>query len=363
MVAVPLALPELSRGAADRLNRIAQWRMPLPLPGNETYALHRLDRPDDEPGRAAERLLITMTIGMDRLQATMPRPLLLDLLRSLDNALRFDPLPPPDLMALLLEAALLPLLEVLERAAGQRVIVQTVAAFGRDASSSAGTLDAARPAMQILVGIRGPGLRQTLMVEAMTDEVERLLRPWPGGTRPMHALPIPVSLVAGASVLTLRLIRSLRAGDVVLIQDGAIGFAADGTPSVLHLTVADTLTAIARIAGTRWRLDAPPRPARRTGQTMSETAASDPGDDMPLAGDLDEIPIRLVFEAARLELPLGSLRQLGAGSVLDIDAVPGTVRIMVNGRRIGDGELVSIDGRAGVRITAFAPDIDGRPAS
>ncbi len=109
----------------------------------------------------------------------------------------------------------------------------------------------------------------------------------------------------------------------------------------------------------RWRLDAMLQPTTRAGQILSDNATSDPDGATPAVSDLDEIPVRLVFEAARLELSLGALRQLGAGSVLDVDAVPGTVRILINGRRVGDGELVSIDGRAGVRITAFVPGLDG----
>ena len=77
------------------------------------------------------------------------------------------------------------------------------------------------------------------------------------------------------------------------------------------------------------------------------------------AGNLAMQSVRRAVAAFDAELDDGMVRQIGAGSVLDVDAVPGTVRILVNGRRVGDGELVSIDGRAGVRITAFAPGLDG----
>ena len=350
----PIVLPSMSRAEADRLNRIARWRVPLPLAGNEAYSLHRLEREVREPERPADRLLVSLSIGEDPLRATMPRPLLVDLVRSLDPKLQLSPLPPSDLMALLLEAVLLPLLDVLERSSGRTISLHEVAE----------PADAAQPAEAgngagLLVGLRGPGLHQSLTVDATIGAVDRLLLIWPVGQRPLDALPVEAVLLAGSTSLPVRLLRSLRAGDAVLLQDQAAALSPDGAPSVMRLVVADTLHARVRVVQARWRLDAPLQPTTRAGQILSDNANPDPAGVVPAVTDLDEIPVRLVFEAARLELSLGALRQIGAGSVLDVDAVPGTVRILVNGRRVGDGELVSIDGRAGVRITAFAPGLDG----
>ena len=363
-VASPLVLPVISRTEADRLNRIARWRIPLPLAGNEAYSLHRLEREAPEPARPADRLLVSLSIGDDPLRATMPQPLLVDLVRSLDPKLQLSPLPPPDLMALLLEAVLLPLLDVIERSSDRPISLHEVAE-APDAGVGA----------RLLVGLRGPGLHQELTVDATVEAIDRLLLAWPIGQRPLEALPVGAVLLAGSTVLPLRLLRSLRAGDAVLLQDQAATLSPDGVPSVMRLVVADTLHARVRVVQdarvhvaqdarlrvvrARWSLDATLQPTTRAGQTLSDNATPDPDDAAPAVNDLDEIPVRLVFEAARLELSLGALRQLGAGSVLDVDTVPGTVRILVNGRRIGDGELVSVDGRAGVRITAFAPGLDG----
>lgn len=350
----PLVLPAMSRTEADRLNRIARWRVPLPLAGNEAYSLHRLEREAPEPARPADRLLVSLSIGEDRLRATMPQPLLVDLVRSLDPKLQLNPLPPPDLMALLLEAVLLPLLDVLERSADRAISLHEVAE-PPDAASPAGACAEAR----LLVGLRGPGLHQSMTVDATIEAIDRLLLVWPIGQRPLDALPVGAVLLAGSTSLPVRLVRSLRAGDALLLQDQAATLSPDGAPSVMRLVVADTLHARVRVVQARWRLDAPPQPTTRAGKILSDNAGLDQDDATPAVTDLDEIPVRLVFEAARLELSLGALRQLGTGSVLDVDAVPGTVRILVNGRRVGDGELVSIDGRAGVRITAFVPGLDG----
>lgn len=362
LAARPLALPAMSRTEADRLNRIARWRVPLPLAGNEAYSLHRLEREAPEPARPVDRLLVRLAIGEDRLQATMPRPLLVDLVRSLDPKLQLSPLPSPDLMALLLEAVLLPLLDVIERSSDRAISLHEVT----EPPDTPSPLDADADS-RLLVGLRGPGLHQSMTVDATIEAVDRLLLVWPLGQRPLDALPIGAVLLAGSTSLPVRLVRSLRAGDAVLLQDHAAALSPDGAPSVMRLVVADTLHACVRVVQdareravqARWRLDAPLQPTTRAGQILSDNPTSDPDGTAPAVTDLDEIPVRLVFEAARLELSLGALRQLGAGSVLDVDTVPGTVRILVNGRRVGDGELVSIDGRAGVRITAFAPGLDG----
>ena len=67
--------------------------------------------------------------------------------------------------------------------------------------------------------------------------------------------------------------------------------------------------------------------------------------------DLDQLPVRLVFESGRAELPLGALRTLGVGHVFELgrDAA-GPIDIMANGKRIGEGELVRIGDTTGIRV-------------
>jgi type III secretion protein Q len=124
------------------------------------------------------------------------------------------------------------------------------------------------------------------------------------------------------------------------------------------MVVANTLTTTVRLTEHGWRLEAAPQRESQAGQTMVEESKSDSNDAAAMPSDLDNLPIRLVFEAARLELPLGELRRLSSGSLLQIDSTPGMVRIIANGQTIGNGELVTIDGRAGVRITAFSAGAD-----
>ena len=76
------------------------------------------------------------------------------------------------------------------------------------------------------------------------------------------------------------------------------------------------------------------------------------GDPQPLS--IADIPIKLVFEAGRVELPLGRLEALGEGHVFPLDRpFDETVDIVAQGRIIGRGEIVTLDGFAAVRITAL----------
>lgn len=361
MSAVPLRLSRLSRADAECCNRLARPRRPLPLPGNESFSLHLLEEPDQNGMPGGERLQIGFALGPDNFSGTMPRPLLLDLVRSLDGELRLDPLPPPDLLALLLEAALMPLVDALERGTGGSVRLDAVAEPTRGRADGAPD----DPPATARIALQGPGLHQVLTVAATRHALDRLLRAWPTDRRPMDRLPVRGRLEAGTTILPLRLVRSLRPGDAVLLQDDLTelvrGPALAAHASALRLVVSDSVSAVVRAAGPQWRLAAPLRPIARAGQTVHENGSPDTGASSTRLeqAELDGIPVRLVFEAGAVELSLGQLRELGAGSVIEMDARPGTVRILANGRRIGDGELVEVDGRAGVRITAFVSDIDG----
>ena len=72
---------------------------------------------------------------------------------------------------------------------------------------------------------------------------------------------------------------------------------------------------------------------------------------------IDQVPIRLVFELGRLDLPLTEVRQLGPGYVLAL-AKPSesAVDIVANGRKIGHGSLMKIGDSVGVRVERLTTD-------
>lgn len=67
--------------------------------------------------------------------------------------------------------------------------------------------------------------------------------------------------------------------------------------------------------------------------------------------DVEQLPVNLLFVAGELQVPLSELRKHGPGYVYNLDGrLAGQVQIRANGQLIGVGELVELNGRAGVRI-------------
>ncbi|MGI9505283.1 MAG: FliM/FliN family flagellar motor switch protein, partial [Geminicoccaceae bacterium] len=82
-------------------------------------------------------------------------------------------------------------------------------------------------------------------------------------------------------------------------------------------------------------------------ESLAPGAVSPPAD-----AAFDDLPIKVVFELGRLELPLGQLQDIGPGHVFELDRPLGeAVEIHAAGRRIGQGEVVRIEDQIGVRIT------------
>jgi type III secretion protein Q len=78
---------------------------------------------------------------------------------------------------------------------------------------------------------------------------------------------------------------------------------------------------------------------------------SDPADTSDAAAILDDVPVRLTFDLGDRDIPLGELRSLQPGYVFNLGRDPrSTVTIRANGRPIGEGELVDIEGRVGVSV-------------
>jgi type III secretion protein Q len=70
--------------------------------------------------------------------------------------------------------------------------------------------------------------------------------------------------------------------------------------------------------------------------------------------DLDQISVRLHFDLGERMLTLADLKTVAPGYIFELGREPRrAVTIRVNGRKIGEGELVDIDGSIGVSILAI----------
>jgi type III secretion system YscQ/HrcQ family protein len=78
-----------------------------------------------------------------------------------------------------------------------------------------------------------------------------------------------------------------------------------------------------------------------------------PDDALPgaEATGLDDLPVRLSFELGQFDLTLAELETLGPGHVFELNRGEADgVDIMANGKRIGAGRAITINGTLGVQI-------------
>jgi flagellar motor switch protein FliN len=69
---------------------------------------------------------------------------------------------------------------------------------------------------------------------------------------------------------------------------------------------------------------------------------------------LRDVPVRLTVEVGRARLPLGELVRLGPGSLVELDReAHEAADILVNGKIVARGEVVTIGEHYGVRITSL----------
>ncbi len=157
-------------------------------------------------------------------------------------------------------------------------------------------------------------------------------------------LPVPIAFRVGTMALSLNELQALGPGDVLLHDPVSVA------------ALGETWLAPIRVEPGRILLAGPFRAASSQPESDDMSDYNQRGGALPgMAAtadiDLDQLPVRLVFESGRTELPLGALRSLGVGHVFELgrDAA-GPIDIMANGKRIGEGELVRIGDTTGIRV-------------
>ncbi|MBO9576000.1 MAG: flagellar motor switch protein FliN [Sphingobium sp.] len=86
--------------------------------------------------------------------------------------------------------------------------------------------------------------------------------------------------------------------------------------------------------------------------------ADDLNTDLGLAGNLRmlaDIPVRMSVEVGSTQLRLSDVMSLGEGSVVELDRqADELLDIMVNGTLVARGEIVTVNGRYGIRVVEIA---------
>ncbi|MGH6858893.1 MAG: type III secretion system cytoplasmic ring protein SctQ [Phyllobacterium sp.] len=160
----------------------------------------------------------------------------------------------------------------------------------------------------------------------------------------VSSLLFPVQLCAGTQQVSVSELDGLQLGDVILGSEPA-----EADPFAV---LSGRFLASARPDGTNYRLNSEWSPLERNwGYSMTSQTRSDSTTTSDEIDPLEGLPVHLVFEIGRCELPLSEIRKLGKGSI--VPAAPGTanaVKILANGRLVGSGELVKIGAGLGVRV-------------
>jgi type III secretion protein Q len=156
---------------------------------------------------------------------------------------------------------------------------------------------------------------------------------------PMPLLPVRLAARLAWCAVGAGALRRIGPGDVILPDSPGHGR--------LFLTAGETIRWPARHEPGRVTVDGARAAVRPEKDWWMQDDAL-PGKE---SDSLDDLPIRLSFEIGQIELTLAEVETLGPGYVFELNrAEADGVDIMANGRRIGAGRAVTINGTLGVQI-------------
>lgn len=164
-------------------------------------------------------------------------------------------------------------------------------------------------------------------------------RPFAAPQAGWESLPIRMRLLAGWVDLSAAALRGIGMRDVMVLDECLLS-----GDSRLMVLLGPRLGIQCRLEG----------PTLQILEGVQEIMAD--LDDSAAAGSglIDDVPVRVTFDLGEREIPLGDLRSLQPGYLFNLGRDPrNTVSIRANGRLIGEGELVDIEGRVGVSILRF----------
>ncbi|WP_088343484.1 MULTISPECIES: FliM/FliN family flagellar motor switch protein [Rhodomicrobium] len=285
----------------------------------------------------------TVTIRLDTAQAelVLPQSAILDLLRDLDASVAIYALP-SEHRSLLVEFALSENLDALEAVLGCSVSIIKVDRTPASAATSGEpflSFQFAGDGMPRSWGLLRAGAPHLLR---LAQSLDRLRGPVPSPN--MNELPLAVHLRWASVDLSYSELSSLVAGDILLAD------AHCKEPETVIAVIGDQLVARVKVVGDGYQLLDAPRPVKGSGLDWS-AANPLPQQGRVRDGSAGDMPMRVFFELPQLQLPYARLRELRPGARIGTDEQQDPYfDLMVEGTRIGRGELTTIGTAAGARI-------------
>ncbi|RDU98075.1 type III secretion system cytoplasmic ring protein SctQ [Trinickia dinghuensis] len=173
-------------------------------------------------------------------------------------------------------------------------------------------------------------------------------------------LPIALRFLLGSTMLSVAELHSIARGDIIGIerwQSSGPALHCFATTSDGHVTV------WAKAVGSRIVIDRieenpvtpsqrPDAPAAGAPNAGSGTAAT----SEPSLTQIDALEVRVTFELDERSMPLAQLKALKSGYVIELEQPlnQSTVHIRANGALVGQGHLIAVGNKLGVRVSRFS---------
>jgi type III secretion protein Q len=334
-----LVLPAIPAVDVEAINVFYRSRPPLAFPFAGRSAVITASWPaatDDMAGRCQ----IGITVDGEPGTLIVSNRLVKALIGELDPDQVINDLDPRHL-ALVLELAFADALSTLEAELGLQLAIDSVRTAG-DAMSAAVSL-----AFRISVDGLGTSAGELLLPPRPAARLAQFVDRCAAGAVSAIELLVPACIRVAAATCSVGEVATLSPGDVVMADHCC-------RPAQTAVAVlAEHMAAPAQLTAAGAQLAAPPQRAQGS---LWEWSMENGGDrsqaDVLENTDLNDIPVKLLFELGRIELSLAEIRQLAAGAVIPLSRpLEESVDISANGRRIGRGSLVRIGDNLGVRIT------------
>ncbi|NJN45873.1 MAG: type III secretion system cytoplasmic ring protein SctQ [Candidatus Competibacteraceae bacterium] len=326
----PLQLATIPRATLTWRNRLAACSWPLSIAlDDDTYRLQLL--PDFVLGDWPPAVVLRISIDHHPCWLLCSDFPLSVRWQSYCQAAELAELP-NELRTMVCEAALAPMLEMVERVLGVSVHVVEWA------EQQAPILEPIEIGFVLQASASNRFTGALVCEENLRPLLMQALERWPmAPLERWDGLRAQVLCEVGDTRLTVAEMAQLGLGDVLLLQH--CRYLQDRSVAV---RITPHLAPRARFSAGKWIIE-----SLRPETTLMEQ-------NTPLV-DTDELAVPLTFSIGELAIPFGELRRLQPGYAFELErGLDRLVTIHSHGQRIGVGELIKIDGRAGVRIVELS---------